>query len=645
MENYANKGDEKLVYDLYASKRMSRTVFFTMKNINKKRGISLIVLVITILVLSILATMVITSLSNTSVIRETQMAVFKQNMSTYKQTYDIYLMNVLLSDMSFDKAKVNLTYEDAKYQEIFGKVSNKYKEGLKVIRGKLVYITDDEDEIRIIQELGMMPDDIKIINRFVHCTTSNLASSVAYNTKYATTITVEPGYILQKVAVVMGGVDITESVYNSNDKTITIANVTDDVIITATTDANTYIITSSLTEVVSSNTELTVKVDASYTTKLSTRVGYTLTSVNVSIAGADVTDIVYDKITNEINIQKVTGDVIIVACAIANGQKITYSFSNVTSSNSNTYAQYGNKYTAVLSPTNTEYILKTVTVIMGGLDVTDEVYDIQTNTIAITEVTGDIDIVAEAEMEMTNTETSYVGYYADINGDGTVDGVIFADLVFGGKGEIGTEDEVTSYEIMTTTNAKEYYITQTKYSGSFSTTPLPVIMPKEGQDDKDDRFYVMSLSDFKNGAHYCWYSDAEVEGIPNPTTLTLSTFGKGKENTAIMVNKWNGGENTENGYGEFGKQNGNEAYPDLWGIIQNDVKSGWFVPSRDEWVAFIDVFDISDSNYAKLGLSGNYWSSSLSHSKRAWSVDCRRGQMYGRNGITGSITVRLAAIF
>ena len=33
----------------------------------------------------------------------------------------------------------------------------------------------------------------------------------------------------------------------------------------------------------------------------------------------------------------------------------------------------------------------------------------------------------------TINSTSYVGYYADVDGDGTVDGIIYADLAIGGK--------------------------------------------------------------------------------------------------------------------------------------------------------------------------------------------------------------------
>lgn len=367
-------------------------------------------LVITILVLAILAATVIMSLSNTNIISETQKTVFKSNMSTYKQTYDIYLMNSILSDVSFDETKVNLKYEDTKYGEIFGEVPDKYKEGLKVIKGKIVYITEDEDEIKIIQELGMMPDEIKIINRLVHCTTSNAVDSVAYDTKYTTTLTVDAGYTLQKVTVVMGGVDITSSVYNSGNKTITIANVTDDVVITATTDANTYTITPSLTEVVSSNTALTAKMDTSYITKLTAKNGHTLTSVSVSMAGVDVTSEVYDRLTNEINIPKVTGDVIIVASATANVYSITYDIGYMTSTNTATNIQYGKSYTTTLNLTD-DYVLETINVVMNSLDITKSAYNEKTGKITIEEVTGDIELIAKnhIDVSMVPEEFYYVG--------------------------------------------------------------------------------------------------------------------------------------------------------------------------------------------------------------------------------------------
>ena len=65
----------------------------------------------------------------------------------------------------------------------------------------------------------------------------------------------------------------------------------------------------------------------------------------------------------------------------------------------------------------------------------------------------------------TFTENSGVGYYADTDGDGTPDGIIFADFKNGESGSWGG----SSYTISTVTDLKEYYVSQTNYKGPFGT--------------------------------------------------------------------------------------------------------------------------------------------------------------------------------
>ena len=81
---------------------------------------------------------------------------------------------------------------------------------------------------------------------------------------------------------------------------------------------------------------------------------------------------------------------------------------------------------------------------------------------------------------------SGVGYYADVDGNGTVDGVIFADKLKGGSGSWGGE----SYTVPTTSSAKGYYISQPSYNGKFGTKPV-LVSTRSG----NTRFYVMALSD------------------------------------------------------------------------------------------------------------------------------------------------------
>lgn len=86
-----------------------------------------------------------------------------------------------------------------------------------------------------------------ITNNLANVTNSNGATSVAQNAAYAATLTAAEGYVLSAVAVTMGGVDVTASAYNNGY--ITIAQVTGDVIITATA-TETTVQTEELTNIV-----------------------------------------------------------------------------------------------------------------------------------------------------------------------------------------------------------------------------------------------------------------------------------------------------------------------------------------------------------------------------------------------------------
>ena len=93
----------------------------------------------------------------------------------------------------------------------------------------------------------------------------------------------------------------------------------------------------------------------------------------------------------------------------------------------------------------------------------------------------------------TFTESSGVGYYADVDGNGTVDGIIFADFKNGGSGSWGG----TSYTISTATGLKEYYVSKTNYNGLFGTKNV-----LSARGNGNARFNVMALSDYNNSATY-----------------------------------------------------------------------------------------------------------------------------------------------
>ena len=112
------------------------------------------------------------------------------------------------------------------------------------------------------------------------------------------------------------------------------------------------------------------------------------------------------------------------------------------------------------------------------------------------------------------TGTSGVGYYADVDGNGTVDGIIFADFKNGGSGSWGG----TSYTISTVTGLKEYYVSKTNYNGAFGTKNV-----LSARGSGNPRFNVMALSDYNNSAIYD-FTSAKSMTSGDWSTPTIDTW-------------------------------------------------------------------------------------------------------------------------
>ena len=232
---------------------------------------------------------------------------------------------------------------------------------------------------------------------------------------------------------------------------------------------------------------------------------------------------------------------------------------------------------------------------------------------------------------------SFVGYYADTNGDGTVDGIIFADLAVGGSGTWNPSGEswanstgTYSYGTIPADKLKDYVISEDKYSGKFGEKPIV-----KAVGNGKDRFYVMALENIDSSA-YTWYANAYNNGnglMTDYASTTSPNFGAGKANTATMINKWNNQA--------YGPQNTRDGYKDLWGKVS---AGSWFVPSKMEWATFAGELGVTKANYSSLGLSGWYWSSSQCSSAGVWLADFRDGYVdYG--SAHGNYCVRLATTF
>ena len=294
----------------------------------------------------------------------------------------------------------------------------------------------------------------------------------------------------------------------------------------------------------------------------------------------------------------------------------------------NTYKYYANnesKYTG----TQTNY---TITGLSAGTSYTIKVeaYDKAGNVGTTTTSATTVKKVTESE--------SYVGYYADVDGNGTVDGVIYADLAIGGSGTWNSSGNSSynsygKYTIPKGSNFKKYKVSKNNHTDDFGTKDVLTVSNSSG----NERFYVMALDNVDNSQHY-WYQNVYGNMIGYATS---TSFGSGKQNTKNMIAKWNSSE--------YGSQTTSGSYTDMWGLsaVQSGTwngSSGWYIPSREEWSAFGDQLGITSSNYEDKGLSSWYWSSSQNTSGQAYLARVNLGYMY--DGVVYQInSVRLGATF
>lgn len=149
----------------------------------------------------------------------------------------------------------------------------------------------------------------------------------------------------------------------------------------------------------------------------------------------------------------------------------------------------------------------------------------------------------------------------------------------------------------------------------------------------------MALNNIDSSTHYWYYNAFDNLDSSYNVSTTANDFAEagaeptGRINTERMIASWNSSQ--------YGEQNSN----DMWGLIQDEVSDGWFVPSKSEWAAFAKAFDITSSNYSsKYGLSSSYWSSSQSNARSAYRARFTNGYVTSIN-VFSSCYVRIATTF
>ena len=153
-------------------------------------------------------------------------------------------------------------------------------------------------------------------------------------------------------------------------------------------------ITKNLTGCTISNGTVQVDYGERYTATLTPDSGKMLTSVMVEMGGVDISSSAVSG--GDISIVKITSAVTITAVASVPSviYTITRNLTNVASSNTANSISENAPYTTTLSPTGGYKKLGTITVTMGGVDISASA--VSGSTITITKVTGDIVITCAA---------------------------------------------------------------------------------------------------------------------------------------------------------------------------------------------------------------------------------------------------------
>ena len=167
-------------------------------------------------------------------------------------------------------------------------------------------------QYRLYTEAGVEPSTPWNITYYSNnVTLSSYDSTVSRNAPLHITVTPNSGFAISSLTVEMGGVDVTDTAVSGT--TISIASVTGDVVITVSAVSADYTVSYTLNESVSSNTTTGVVSGSAYSTTIRQNSGYKVTSITVTMGGADLssTAVSVNNGVHIINISNVTGDIVI----------------------------------------------------------------------------------------------------------------------------------------------------------------------------------------------------------------------------------------------------------------------------------------------------------------------------------------------
>ena len=537
-----------------------------MNVLERKRGITLIALVITIITILILAGVSINSIIGKNGIVERAQTTGKiQTVASIKEALELEKGDLLVNSktVNLNNYLDQISNGDKKY-EISSKeiIDDKNAEIIVDDKYKFALKDTEEGDVEVTYQGVAASSDLSISaksgtyvypNSGTFTVTNNVSggeltvSSDAINIATATiegnTVTVVPGTTAGKANIIVKSSANGDYAENKVVHVATVQNGTIELSVTPYTGIYDGKAHDAITKINVNPTDAKIEysIDGenySETVPTITETSSFTVTVRASKAGYKT-----QSTTQTVKVNK------------ANGNLTLSSYSGIlTYPNSGTFSVSGNTGNLSVSSSNTNV----VTVSLSG------------NTVTIIPKTREgsatITVKSAASANYTEKSVTYnvtvqlphftassgVGYYADVDGNGTVDGVIFEDFKVGGSGSWGNRNG--TYTIPTVSGTKEYYISKTNYSGPFGTKD---VLSAKGSGN--NRFYVMALSDVGNDT-YSW------------------SEGKGLES------------------------------------------NGWIMPERNEWAAFLGNLKISESNYKSCGLKGEYWSSTKADDSFVWTA-------------------------
>ena len=163
--------------------------------------------------------------------------------------------------------------------------------------------------------------------------------------------------------------------------------------ITIEVSKNNYSIINNLNNATTNNVSGSIEEGSSYSATITANTGYTISSITVAMNGVDITSSAVSG--NNINISNVTGNIIITVNTSVTTYTITNNLTNCTTNNNNNIISYNSSYSSVIS-VNSGYEISSITVTMGGNDITSDV--VSGNNISIPNVTGNIVITVNTTM-------------------------------------------------------------------------------------------------------------------------------------------------------------------------------------------------------------------------------------------------------